>query len=470
MPASLIASKEIEVGEYLKHWKFKPPEMISYQKLGMVGYKTWLEDYRPDLIILDEAHRIKNATASVSRRVKRYMQGYPETCVVALSGTMFERKLSEVAHICDYCLGDGSPLPVVPTNVDEWGSALDEKISQGMRMHPGALVQLLNDEERTIFHSQPREAARKAFGRRLRDTPGVIVTGEQEGLQIPLVVRTHTIGVSPETDEYFGILRNDWETPDGHPFEFAPQLWAHARELACGFYMRWNPRPPQDWLNARKDWSWLIRESIKYKKCDSMKDVMNSIMSGQIKDPHGILDSWLGVKPTFTPNSEVVWHDDSALEWVLGWAGSNKGIIWVEHRGFGLRVAKALKARYFNAQGRDDYGPVEETTQDKEGHIICSIASNHYGRNLQHGWDSNLITSPPSTPGITEQLLGRTHRSGQKKDIVTADFMLGCKEHWDGFYASISGAEHAKDQVSGSRKLLIATIEKSPYGTGNAWA
>jgi hypothetical protein len=50
----------------------------------------------------------------------------------------------------------------------------------------------------------------------------------------------------------FDRLRSQWETPDGWPISEPAIRNQHARELGLGFFYRWNPRPPDEWLDARR--------------------------------------------------------------------------------------------------------------------------------------------------------------------------------------------------------------------------
>ena len=60
--------------------------------------------------------------------------------------------------------------------------------------------------------------------------------------------------------------------------------------------------------------------------------------------------------------------------------------------------------------------------------VILSTKSNYMGRNLQDRWHKNLIVGPPGKADTQEQLIGRTHRTGQKSDIVEVSYFLGSVE------------------------------------------
>lgn len=457
IPAKHIPKTEAAYSQLARHWKIKMPEIMSYEKLGRTNYKEFLIDYNPDVIVCDEAHKLKNRKASVTARVERFLKARLKTgqpCkFFSMSGTYANRSIKAYAHLAKWSFGDLSPLPLKEVTVLEWADALDEKVEAGKRLAPGALMRFCDTGVEPSLDN-----VRRGFQKRLRSTPGVVAY-YKSSVSCSLTLTGLTYPMGPQMDEHFSHLRTRWETPDGHPFSFAPELWRHARELAMGFYNRWNPRPPAEWISARKDWASFVREVIKYKPFDSELDVANAIDLGQVKDPFGYLSNWRAVKPAFVPNSEAVWEDDSAIEAIAKWASKNKGILWVEHRPLGRRLQKELGFRYFQSQGKDEQGSIEDTSPEKDGCIIAAIKSIGEGFNLQKHWTHNLITSSPTTNTTYEQLIGRTHRTGQEADEVVIDVMLGCIEQWAGLRQAISEAQRTKDTEGGDQKLLLADKE-----------
>ena len=74
LPASLIRKTERERRELAKHWLVSDVQMVSYEMLGRVQAASLLDRIKPDLIIADEVHKLKNRKAAVTRRVARYMR------------------------------------------------------------------------------------------------------------------------------------------------------------------------------------------------------------------------------------------------------------------------------------------------------------------------------------------------------------------------------------------------------------
>lgn len=450
MPASLIGKTQRELQTLSKHWRIpRNIRMHSYEMLGRVQAADTLEFYRPDLLILDEAHRAKNKRAGVTRRLVRYVRQHPEVRVVVMSGTMIKDSLKDFAHLLRWSLKHGAPVPASDGEVEEWADALDEKISNPWRRaDPGALMTLAapgdgGDDELST--------ARRAFRRRLVETPGVVSTAG-ESVNCSLYVRALPYAVNDVTERNFHILRSKWETPDGWALSEAVAVWRHARELALGMHYVWDPRPPQEWLMARRAWAQFVRETLsRSRTLDTELQVARAVQKGALEAPE--FDVWMRMRPGFTPNPKALWHDDSALELCQDWMNKHPdGIVWVEHRFFAHELSRRTGAPYFGPKG---LGPRGQFIEDAQGPIIASVAANATGRNLQHKWRTNLVTSCPSTALLHEQLIGRTHRDGQRGDDVTVDIMFGCWEHWNGFETARAAAKMSNDMLGDGAPLVL---------------
>src|ERR1039457_3552723 len=78
VPANMIKSGQTEAAlEDLRlHW-YIPRELkiVSYSKLGTLKHADFLEGYAPDLIIADEAQKIRNIyEAACAIKVRRYLE------------------------------------------------------------------------------------------------------------------------------------------------------------------------------------------------------------------------------------------------------------------------------------------------------------------------------------------------------------------------------------------------------------
>jgi hypothetical protein len=227
-------------------------------------------------------------------------------------------------------------------------------------------------------------------------------------------------------------------------------VWRHARELALGFYYVWDPWPPREWLEARAVWAAFVREEIKHGTLDSELDVALAYPNA----PEYL--QWVAIRDTFKPNKRAVWICDSIVNAAAEWMDRHPhGIVWSEHIAFGERLEQVSRRPYFGRKGQDRSGrPIESAT----GPVVASKHANKKGRNLQHEWFDNLITSCPSDGAELEQLLGRTHRDGQLADTVTADIYFGCIEHVGAFWTARDRARYIEDTSGNEQKLCYADL------------
>jgi hypothetical protein len=458
LPASLVEKTYRDIQTLTKHWHLRQDVMIlTYQSLGLAKNSENLERRNPDLLILDEAHKARNHTAAVTRRITRYVSQNPQCKVIAVSGTMMKDSIKDFAHMLEWVLKDQTPFPRNTQELNLWADALDETVNPLKKAKPGALLGLVAAEK--IEALGPQRAARVGVRNRILETPGVIATSS-DSVDATLIIRAHPYHVSETTEKNFQTLRELWETPDGWALEHAPVAWAVARQLALGMHYILDPRPPQEWLNARRDWAAFVRETLKKSHhLDSELQVAQACDAGLL--PNDELEAWRKIKPTFIPNLVDVWHDDSALIECEKWMGKHSGIVWVAHRFFGKELSKRTGIPYYSNMGIDE--PTGKFVEDHPHNspMILSIDANKEGRNLQN-WTKNLITSCPSSVEIMEQLIGRTHRHGQKSDEVEVDILVGCVEHYNSFQNALMRAQPAQDIQGVSQKLLLATVDFPP--------
>jgi len=472
LPASLIKNAEDARAILSNHWLVPTHvRLLSYDMLGRAQSEKELEhpNFQPDLIVCDEVHRLKNLRAACTRRVARYMAKKPRTAFVGMSGTIMRDSLYDFAHLAFWALKEKAPLPMVPYELDEWASALDE-LKPGApgadlrQVEPGALLKFCNAEER---RNGPRTAARLGFRRRLTETPGIVAAaGEGEDVGASILVKSHTYDVSPVTEDHFRRLRGDakdrvhypgWERPDGKMFEEGVEVWACARQLALGFNYRWDPEPPKEWMDARKAWSKFVRGVLsRSHTLDSPEVVVRAIDAGRFDEGAELLERWRAIKPTFRPNTVAVWHDDSVIEWCARWA-KDGGIVWTEHHFFAQRLAKETGISYYGPKGFNAQGEYIQHSRAKA--IIASIDANRDGKDLQtQGWERMLFTSPPDGWDAWQQAVARIHRKHYPGDVVTVDFLLGCREHHSAWLKAMAGTEAARDTVGAKPKLLLADL------------
>lgn len=462
IPAKLVTKTNRDRRLLAYHWQIPELRIFTYEWLGRAQAAEALDDYAPDVIICDEAHKLKNKSAAVTRRVSRYMKTNPETKMVVMSGTITKRSLHDYVHLIRWALKTDVPLPEGYNDLELWADALDERKGMLRRADPGALRVLSNAEEDRMWPTNPREWARRAYRRRLIDTAGVVAT-QETSVDASITVTHVAPPESPAIDAAFDHLRRAWETPDGWPLADVLQVYRHAREIALGFYYKWEPRPPRAWMDARKAWCAFVRETLSHSRSlDSELQVKRQ----HPKAPE--LLAWNAVKDSFKPNTVPVWLDTSVLDLCAEWLLTNKGILWTEHIHFAERLSQITRVPYF---GSGNVGDAEKHTPGAA--MILSIEAGREGLNLQ-AWDTNFIVSPPPNGERWEQLLGRTHRDGQQSDEVFFDVAGFSVEQVEAFWQARRDAEYVAASLGSPQKLLVAdhdvpTVEDVVLRGGGRW-
>lgn len=286
-------------------------------------------------------------------------------------------------------------------------------------------------------------------------TPGVITTAED----IPacgLTLTATELTPGPELVEAIRTMRDTWCTPDDHPFETPIELWTHAGEMAGGgFYHVWDPRPPLEWIEARRAWSKFCRGALSASRSmGTPSHVIDAILRGQIDDG-GLWAEWSEIKPTFKPNSVPRPIDDAAIQYAADWLRrmpSGKAVCFVPHRYTGRRLAELTRLPYFSRKAQDEQG---RYIGNCETSCIASIFSVKEGHNLQQ-FCHNLIMSPPSIGSLWEQALGRTHRDGQEADEVTVEVLLVVREQYEAWLQGARDAEQTWRTTGTPQKLIYA--------------
>lgn len=498
IPAKLRSKTEHEFQRLYTEWRGPPLpngiRIVNYEQLSRDYGDEQLRDGRgrpmgllelsgTDLIICDEVHRLKNEGAACTRKMRHFMNAYPDTPFVGLSGTITNKSILDYAHILVWCLKNRAPVPRSYTTLHEWANAIDVKVKDEDRLEVGALLELADTND--VATLDPLTAARRGYRRRLIETPGIVAySKEYDGAS--LFVREITdgtpaaeggaehkvrFGYNEASEKAFADLRA-WKRPDTSTIPDGMTAWRHARELALGFNYLWSPWPPLPWKNARAEWHKTVRAVLanNNRGFDSEKQVALAC-SGSLH-PSELHDratrerwaehrrkyaEWQAIKPTFTPNKVPWWIDEGPLQWCAAWMRSHKGIVWVEHIDFARRLAQLTGAPYFGEGGIDvaTRRTIEQARPNRDGSIIASIESNKEGRNLQEHWCENLITSAMSTADAWEQLLGRTHREGQLSDEVSCDVIVGCREQAEAWLGAKIKSQYIVDTSGLPAKILF---------------
>jgi hypothetical protein len=474
VPAKLREKTRLEMFALSEHWRIpRHLQIESYEMLDRPQSEKFLELVRPDLIIFDESHKLKRLQRVAGKRIGRYIEAHG--CrVCQMTGTPMKRSIADFAHTMAWSLPpENYPLPTHYQELKDWADALKDNPSVGL----GHLRALLDPGEVVSV-----ETVRQALQRRFRDTTGIVGTTEArpvslKGNEIALTIKHIDIPHNPEIDAAFLKLRKNAETPDGWIQPDGLSQSRIARQLALGFYLVWDPRPPEWWSIPRQRWGKVCRYLIKYNRrdLDSQDPMRRAIKAGHYDHSHfeerwfnpkdafstikhaapKILTDWETVEERFPVNTVPVWISDVALRVCAEWMrGAQRSIVWTEHKDFARKLSDMTGVPYFGAQGLDKNGRFIEHA--REDCIIASANSNGEGRNLQHLFDRNLITSPFPNGMQWEQVLGRTHRDYQPSDAVSFDVLHGCLEHQKAVQQGRLDAANLQQTLGQEQKLCYA--------------
>lgn len=432
------------IPEMRKHWKLHPKlKVIGYSELSLMKNKDFLEEFKPDVIISDEAHSLAGIRSARTRRVTRYMREHEETIFIALSGTITRKGLRDYWHLAQWALKPlFCPMPTRWNELQDWADALDADVPEEKRISPGALKKLC----------EGKENARQGYMRRFTQTPGVISTKNNE-LVTSLRIHKRDVKSSGAIHSALNEMQTTWETPYGDVITEAIDLARKLREISMGFFYRWDPEPPIDWLDARKAWKKFVRETLRHNRrnLDTELQVWNEQRNN--KKPVKEWLEWCGIKESFKPNTVPVWLDEYMIEDATNWLRNNDGIVWTTHVALAERLAEHARLSYFGAGKQASIDIL-----DVKGPIIASIKAHGQGKNLQHNYCKNLVMCCPPAGKTWEQMLGRTHRKGQLEDEVTCEVYMHTDAVRSAWQTAKSDARYLEDTTGVRQKLNYADI------------
>lgn len=453
--------------------RFKGTVIESYEMLSQKDGQQILDLYKPDLIIADEAQKLKNLEAACTKKFVRFMRANTSTMFAPLSGTMMVRSMKNFWHLMLFALRHHMPLPRLHAELERWCAAIDEKKDfSPTRPHAGVLFEFATEEDKeklrqlvasargniTVLNSPDAIAiARKSMQNRLKSAPGVILT---EGTTVQASLRITRLPWSPneKCQAYLKQVRETSETPNGDILLDGVAVWKQCRELSCGFFYRWEPAAPEEWLKRRKKWFKKARTilGMGLTNIDSLGQVEEAVARGRLNytGVHEAFAEWREIMHTFEINVVAEWVDDTILNHTLAWMKKHpRSIVWTEHRAFGFKLSELSGVGFCANGGLDQRGVFIDDYQGRQ--VIASVESNHEGRNLQ-AWHRSLVVSMLPNGGMWEQLLARTHRPFQPEDTVFYDWVASCSEQIDGFQNALRDAACAQDTLGQKQRLLYA--------------
>ena len=432
VPGKLKQKTLLEFRDLADHWR--KPKNYRIESYEMVSrHPRLLLDHNPDLIVADECHRLKDPKAGCTKRMKNYWMQCEDFAFVPMSGTMINRSFREWWLLQMMALPED--LFVLPRRYHEmsgWAETLDTR-----EKNPRPLDKL------SAFGST-RKKAREGYGSHIRRVPGIIAAKSVD-IDASLRIETHKIKIA-EIQEEIQKLEKTWSLPNGSEFCEAVDLWRHSCELSQGFYYEWAEEPPAEWLATRASANKFVRDKLKRTRKFETPGQIFSAFKDELP-----IKKWAEIKNTYRIKTRPVWVTKALMHSAVDWATANKGLVWVAHRAVG-ECLETLGIPYFHSHGKTSQ---RKSIMDHDGAAAVSIDAVSEGFNLQK-WSCNLVLSCPANGARWEQLIGRTHRSGQSADFVNFELWFAALVQMRNFKKAVQDAEYIQQITGQAQKLCYA--------------
>lgn len=449
VPRPAIDKTRQEFAQYGKDWGApdRPVDIRTWNSLSPESGAHVLDRVRPDLIIVDESHKLANRKSSASRRVDRYIVKHQDAVqFVAMTGTPSRKSIMHYWHLACWALRDGVPLPMHEGEALEWAAALDEGVFGG-GANPGVL-------------GATRAAARTWFRSRLNSTPGVVIVDEDSAGTTPMVVRWRIAPEDAVMDRHYArFLGAEQCNPAGIEVTDPLSRWRLDAQLGAGLYMRYKVPPPEEWATARRIFARFVRDTIEESTYTRRPlDTEAQVIRAHKETPE--VADWLEVKPTFKPETVVEWFSFSAIDAARDWIAESPapGIVWVGMPDFGQALSKVTGLPYYGAQGCDAQGRFLNRADPRKS-IIVSWNACKETFNLQP-WQRAALFQPPQSALYLEQIFGRNHRRGATGAVVF-DVFMSSGGGIDSFETAIGEAQTVFAREGLTQKILRAKIERA---------
>jgi hypothetical protein len=447
--------------------------VAQYSDLSSQRHADLLDRIRPDVLVEDEAHNLKDPKSARTRRRTRYLRENPGTRVVDMSGTVTSKRPRDFAHLAEACLGSRSPVPSYRRawyELCHWDELLQVRRPGEPAPPPereGVLALLCQDGD---------EPLREAFRRRLVETPGVVSTTAQS-CDASIVLERTAYTPSPKLASEIAHVRQTWTNGD-EIIDSPARLAQVLRALSCGYRYRWEwpgGRRDEEWLAARGAWARRVCEELRRSGAgyDSPGFVEAAHERGERSCPEW--DAWSAIRDRVKPEPVCELISASYVKDCAEEIQARRGawLVFTAIPELGRHLATLLDAEYFG-EGEADAERLTELARSPEAGkrtIVLSIQSHSTGRNLQ-AW-SRVALAGSAGGKLWEQAIGRAHRQGQEADVVEVlalgaahvDYHQGGRldpegrpTHAEDFERALEDARYVHETTGQAQCLLLATV------------
>lgn len=508
VPASTVGTMKKTLAEFSGH--FRMPEnihVLSYARLSRPEGTAIIDSLRHGIpscdvvIVCDEVHRIKRREASRTKRIVRWFRENEDAKFVGLSGTITSKSVVDFSHIVALALRAGSPLPLSQDELSLWAITLDvpnwntdtakDRLQrQGVDFNQKSIdvlyplkewaekqgmvpikvpinapvpekqwTSLYQDGEKsTPSRDSQVDFMRKAFGRRMRTTPGVVATRETS-VGMSLYIRRTSPLISHEIADALRTAIDYDGFPLGEAFDSDISKWRCLRQLSWGYYLEWDwgdKGPDTDWLILRAAWRKSLYQEIQRRSAQGYdspflvtRKLQRDIEGGaRLRNIHTAWLDWDTQRHKPTPPTVSTWIDPDFLAGTLHKISSQKKAqaIWCDSK----EIQKEAKRLGYIVYGAGATIPEHPHT------AVLSIAAHGIGKNLTQ-WSRAHVLTWPSDGQAVEQLLGRHHRPGQEDDEVYFSAYTHTPIFKKALKDSTTKAKYIESITGNKQKILLAT-------------
>jgi len=450
VPASLKKQMFEDIQKWKHLYRVHPNiSVMSYQKLSRPESAFELKRLSPDLIVMDEAHWLASQVSVTTKRIFAYCKSAPKTKFIAMSGTLIQQSLNKYAHIVELALRGEAPVPTSYSIRQRWEALLNPHAEH--THNDWCQIKWLVGKEVPL--EKQKEAAQLAFQRRFKNAPGVIVASDQSKVSASIIFSGWHPCTSSKINDALHHLRKTWQLPNGDFLADALEYARAQKQIALGFYYRWDwPNGPDaEWLEARRAWNATVRNVVALSRPGRDSPALVFRAAQRRECSPGVLrvfDRWNAVKDRPTPPTVTEVICDSVLTSAVAEANKSKScLLWyVSVEGVGSR----LQALGMKVLRPGDPVPNGET-------VALPIRSFGQGVDgLQYNYSDNLVLETPSSAKVWEQMCGRTHRVGSTAHEVTFKY-LNAPPYWRSFQKALVEAEALQNKTGQRQKLLIGS-------------
>lgn len=489
--------------------------ILPYSCLSTTDSSELLDMIQPDLIIADEAHRLKNSNAARTKRIfgkHGYYTKHPTTQMVAMSGTITSKSIADYWQIIRACLKDHSPLPTSAHIVRQWGQVLDAHTAWGdtpREEHSDFYTEPVMPLVRWAQKNFPDEnfpetvrGFRKAYKYRLNTAPGVVVSAEHE-IGTSLLMRNEKANEDVEgmdiLNELIEDVRKDFTAPNGDEIDHAIHQFGWLYQLSAGFYndlywpsaetlagergitvtaatdlldrAQWHHNLLQLYHSALRKW---LSYRAKPKLDTPFLVGADMAAHGKKNVGHDLYEAWITAKTAdFEKRPErrsrpvriCPYKILQAADWAQRDVPEGKGaILWVHHREVGKWLVEELEKRGLDVMHAPAGRKSDASIIDPENRhrlVVASISAHHVGKNLQH-FSHQFVVQWPRSAVIAEQMVGRIHRSGQEADEIVVVTSNTTDSDALNFAACLNDSCYIHDTTGVKQKLMYAAYETPP--------